>query len=193
MRILNRMHEQHALLDLIREDYRAHGRDWSRPGWRALAVYRFTHWTHTSVHGAITGRIMRRIGQFLFRVMRNRYGIEIPPTTRIGRRVVIEHQGGIVIHGGASIGDDCVIRQNVTIGNRHLDRPFEAPQIGARVNIGAGAVLIGSIQIGSGVNIGANTVVVTDVPDGATVVGAAAIIKLARPQPLEPRVLDIPA
>ena len=42
-------------------------------------------------------------------------------------------------------------------------------------------------------NIGANTVVVTDVPDGATVVGAAAIIKIARPQVVEPRVLDIPA
>jgi serine O-acetyltransferase len=187
------MHEQPALLDLIREDYRAHGCDWSLPGWRALAAYRFTHWTHTAVHGPISGRIMRRIGRFVFRVMRNRYGIEIPPTARIGRRVVIEHQSGIVIHGGASIGDDCVIRQNVTIGNRHLDRPFDAPQIGARVNIGAGAVLIGAIKIGSDVNIGANTVVVTDVPDGATVVGAAASIKFARPQTVGPRALDIPA
>jgi hypothetical protein len=37
-----------------------------------------------------------------------RYGIELPDTVQLGRRVVIEHQSAIVIHGNAIIGDDSI-------------------------------------------------------------------------------------
>jgi len=32
------------LFEQICEDYRAHGRDWTRPGFRAVAVHRFGVW-----------------------------------------------------------------------------------------------------------------------------------------------------
>jgi serine acetyltransferase len=38
-----------------------------------------------------------------------RIGIELPYTVELGRRVIIEHQHGIVIHGYAVIGDDSII------------------------------------------------------------------------------------
>ena len=75
------------------------------------------------------------------------------------------------------IGDDCVIRQGVTIGMRRTDDPNSVPTIGDRVNIGAGAKLLGPIRVGNDASIGANAVVLCDVPDGALAVGVPAVIK----------------
>jgi serine O-acetyltransferase len=72
------------------------------------------------------------------------------------------------------IGDGCIIRQNVTLGNRHPDRPFDAPVLGRHVNVGAGAVILGNVHIGDRAAIGANAVVLSDVPPGATAVGVPA-------------------
>lgn len=115
--------------------------------------------------------------RFLFRYCRNVYGIEIPYTSKLEPGVIIEHQGGIVIHGSVSIGAGSIIRQNCTLGIRSLDRLDDAPSIGRRVNIGAGAVLLGKISVGDGAQIGANAVVLTDVPAGALAVGVPAVIK----------------
>jgi serine O-acetyltransferase len=62
------------------------------------------------------------------------------------------------------------------MGNRYLDRPFDAPKLGKRVNVGAGAKLFGNITIGDDVNIGANAVVLSDIPPGKTAVGIPAKI-----------------
>ncbi|MNG29745.1 Serine acetyltransferase [compost metagenome] len=67
------------------------------------------------------------------------------------------------------IGENCVIRQGVTIGNRKSGD--DVPTIGDNVDIGAGAVIIGKIKIGDNVKIGANAVVLKDVPDNCTAVG----------------------
>jgi len=165
--------ESIGLLAQIAEDWRAHGRDWTRPGFQALALHRFGNWRM-----GLQPKVVRAPFSLIYRALivgvRNFYGIELPYTTRVGRRVVFEHQGGIVIHGGASIGDDCILRQGVTLGNRKLDRPFDAPRIGARVNVGAGAVILGAVSIGDDARIGANAVVLSDVPPGATAVGVPA-------------------
>jgi serine O-acetyltransferase len=79
---------------------------------------------------------------------------------------------GIFISGGVSIGRDCVIFQQVTIGSNTLvdSRTVGAPQIGDRCYIGAGAKVIGNLKVGHNVRIGANAVVVHDVPDNSVVV-----------------------
>ena len=110
----------------------------------------------------------------LFRAVRNFYGIEIPYTAQIGRRVVFEHQHGIVVHGATVIGDDCIIRQGVTLGIRTLDKLADAPVLGKNVNVGAGAKIIGHVQIGDDANIGANAVVLEDVPAKGLAVGVPA-------------------
>lgn len=109
-------------------------------------------------------------------------GVTIGVSAKIGRRLIIEHSGAIVIHGCAEIGDDCVIRQGVTIGNRYLHDPLGAPIIGNRVNIGAGAKILGRVRIGDGAEIGANAVVIKDVPAGAAAVGVPARILLKKSQ-----------
>src|SRR5688572_906315 len=159
-----------GLFALIKEDWVAHGRDWTRPGFRSMAVYRFGVWRMT-----VRPKILRAPFSLLYRWMhrrcRNGYGIEIPYSAKIGRRVVIEHQSGIVIHGDCEIGDECVIRQGCTLGNKTLDRPFDAPKLGRRVNVGAGAKILGAVTIGDGATVGANAVVLKDVPAGMIAVG----------------------
>lgn len=164
------------LLALIREDWIAHDRDATRPGFRAIAIYRFGVW-RMKVESKLLRAPLSVAYRFLFRYVRNHYGIELPYSARVGRRVVFEHQHGIVVHGNAVIGDDCIIRQGVTIGNRRLDRPFEAPTLGARVNVGAGAKILGGLTIGDGAVIGANAVVLQDVDSGAIAVGAPAVVR----------------
>lgn len=73
---------------------------------------------------------------------------------------------GIFVSRYATVGEDCWIYQNVTIGE--VNR--KAPTIGDHCLIGAGAVLIGDIRIGSHVKIGAGAIVSMDVPDNCTVV-----------------------
>jgi serine O-acetyltransferase len=162
-----------GLFAQIKEDWIANGRDWTRPGFRAIAAHRFGNWRMR-----IRSKIFRAPFSVLYRMMyrraRNVYGIELPYTVKLGRRVVIEHQGSIVIHGNTEIGEECIIRQGVTLGNKTMDRPMDAPKLGRRVNIGAGAKILGAITIGDDATIGANSVVTREVPPGATVVGLPA-------------------
>jgi N-acetylglucosaminyl-diphospho-decaprenol L-rhamnosyltransferase len=159
----------------IREDWVAHDKDWTRPGFRAIAIYRFGVW-RMQVEPKILRAPLSILYRSLFRHARNVYGIELPYSAKLGRRVIIEHQGGIVIHGGCIIDDDCIIRQGVTLGNRYLDRPLDAPRLGKRVNIGAGAKVLGGIILGDDAIVGANAVVLKDIPAGQTAVGIPAKI-----------------
>jgi serine O-acetyltransferase len=157
----------------IREDWKSHYSDWTLPGFRAVAVHRIGTWVEReSGHGLVRGPIKllaRRMHVMMFRYVRNQYGIELPHTITLGRRVILGHQSGIVIHPYATIGDDCVIRQNVTIGALNAERVGEAPVIGRRVELGAGAAILGRVTIGDGSRIGPHAVVMTDVPPGSTV------------------------
>lgn len=164
----------------LKEDWIAHGRDWTKPGFRAVAIQRFGVWRMT-LKPIFLRAPFSILYRALFRKVRNTYGIELPYTVQLGRRVVIEHQSGIVIHGECSIGDDCIIRQGVTMGNRYLDRPFDAPKLGNRVNVGAGAKIFGNVTIGDDANIGANAVVLSDIPPGKTAVGIPAKIINSKP------------
>ncbi len=87
-----------GLRALIAEDYRAHGRDWTRPGFRTMAVYRFGVW-RMGVRPKLLRAPLSVLYRAAFRYCRNVYGIELPYSATVGRGVVIEHQGGIVIPG----------------------------------------------------------------------------------------------
>lgn len=159
----------------ICDDWRANGRDWTKPGFRALAVHRFGVFRM-----GIKARTLRWPCSFLYRILsrhcRNVYGIELPHSVSIGRDVVIEHQGGIVVHGASIIGDRCIIRHGCTLGIRRMDDLAAAPALANDVQLGAGAVLIGRINIGEAAQIGANAVVTSDVPAHAKALGNPAII-----------------
>jgi serine O-acetyltransferase len=98
-------------------------------------------------------------------------GIEIHPGAQIGRRFFIDHGAGVVIGETAEIGDDVLMYQGVVLGGTTLEKTKRHPTIGHRVDIGAGAIVLGAITIGDDVRIGSGSVVVKPVPPGTTVVG----------------------
>lgn len=164
-----------SFFEQVREDWIAHDRDWTKPGFRAVFIHRFGVW-RMSIKSKLFRAPFSLLYRMMYRKVRNTYGIELPYTVKLGRRVIFEHQGCIVIHGNCIIGDDSIIRQGVTMGLRHIDKPFEAPCLGRRVNVGAGAKLFGNIYVGDDVNIGANAVVLSNIPSGCTSVGIPAKI-----------------
>lgn len=162
-------HSLRNLIQLVREDLRAHRGGWSSPGFHAVATLRYNQYIHTFPN-SLPRKLLIGIGRIAETFCRNVENVELPYTVKLGRRVVFEHQG-IVVHGSTEIGDDSIVRQGCTLGNRYLDRPREAPKVGCRVNFGAGSKVLGDVQIGDGATVGANSVVLEDVPDGSTVVG----------------------
>ncbi len=162
------------MFDNIREDWRTYEGQIARQGLWVMVVYRFGRWRYT-----IRQRWVRLPFSFLYKVLKPiseiLTGIELPCEVTLGRRFRIDHFGGIIISGDATFGDDCVIRNGVTVGLRHTGQRG-APVIGNRADIGAGAKILGAIRIGDDVAIGANAVVLTDVPSNSIAVGIPARI-----------------
>ena len=168
------------------EDLRAADEGLLSLGFWALQAYRFGHLRYRFQSRLI--RVPLGVLHLLVaKLMEMISGITIVVSAKIGRRLTIEHSGAIVVHGNAEIGDDCIIRQGVTLGNRRRDDPFGAPKLGHRVNVGAGAKILGRVTIGDDAEIGANAVVLQDVPAGALAVGVPArIIIVTKPQQQSP-------
>jgi serine O-acetyltransferase len=163
------------MFENLKEDWRTYGGDITRRGLWSMVVYRFGNWRYT-----FRSPILRKPLSLVYKLLRLfseiLTSVELPCETRVGRRLVIEHAFDIVVSGDAVLGDDVVLRNGVTIGLRHRGHRG-SPTIGNRVDIGAGAKLLGPISIGDDAAIGANAVVITDVPAGHVAVGVPARVR----------------
>ena len=68
-----------TLVEQIREDWRTHERDWTLPGFRAVAVYRYGNWASGRPKGILQS-ILCSVYRVMYRYVRNHYGIELPAT-----------------------------------------------------------------------------------------------------------------
>jgi serine O-acetyltransferase len=109
-------------------------------------------------------RLISHVARFLT-------GIEIHPGAEIGKGVFIDHGMGVVIGETAIVGDYSLIYQGVTLGGTGKETGKRHPTVGKNVVVGTGAKVLGNIQIGDRVRIGAGSVVLRDVPQDSTVVG----------------------
>jgi serine O-acetyltransferase len=163
------------MFDNVREDWQTYGRDPLCPGMWVMLVYRFGRWRYT-----IPWRPLRVPFSFAYKLLFALSiiitGCELPCEATLGRRVRIDHPQGVVVSGDARLGDDVILRNGVTIGLRHTGKRG-SPVIGNRVDIGAGAKILGEIQIGDDSGIGANAVVLKDVPAGSIAVGVPATVR----------------
>lgn len=168
-RIINE--DRHLLLN-IKRDYRTHFYDWGRQGYWVMLVYRLGRWRYT-----IGSKLIRipfsLMYKFLYKVVQILTGIEMPCEVPVGKNFRIDHFGDIIVSGFARFGDNCIIRNGVTVGLKRVDDPC-APQLGNNVNIGTGAKVLGRITVGNNVDIGANTVLMVDVPDDHIAAGIPA-------------------
>ncbi len=163
-----------GFLSLLKEDLRVNGGSIFDQGFLAIAVQRFGNW-RMGIRFKPFRAPMTVLYRFLFRMVEILTGITLPYTVALGRRVRIWHHSGIILNA-RSIGDDVHIRQNTTLGVISVDRPFDIPTIGNRVEIGCGACILGGVTIGDDSVVGANAVVRTDVPPNSLAVGVPARI-----------------
>lgn len=91
-------------------------------------------------------------------------------TPEIGGGLFIQH-GFATMVAATSIGENCWINQQVTVGHTGYGRP---PIIGNNVMITCGAKVLGPITVGDNAIIGANACVVKDVEPGAVMGGVPA-------------------
>lgn len=93
-------------------------------------------------------------------------------TQNIGKGLFIQH-GFSTIIAAESIGENCWINQQVTIG---FSNDNDCPILGDNVSVFCGAKVIGKLTIGNNSMIGANAVVIKNVPQNCTVIGVPAYI-----------------
>jgi serine O-acetyltransferase len=170
-----------GLLALLREDRLTHDGRWLEQGFWAVAVHRLGNWRM-----GFRPRVLRLPFSLLYKFLEKwvqwTCGVTLPYTVKLGRRVRLWHHGGMVLHA-RSIGDDVHIRQNTTFGIARRDRLHELPTIEDRVDVGCGAVVLGSITVGHDSVIGANAVVLKDVPPCTVVAGVPArVVKEMEPR-----------
>lgn len=164
---------------LVKEDLRTNEGVFAQGFW-ALFCHRFGNWRM-----GIGNKVLRAPLSILYKIWYKwtqvTCGIDLPYTVKVGRRVTLEHFGGMILIA-REIGNDVTIRQNTTFGVRTKEELNGKPMIGDHVDIGVGAVLIGHVTIGAHAVIGANAVVTKDVPPFGVAVGIPARVVKIRPE-----------
>ncbi len=127
---------------------------------------------YKSTNGPIVfvGSILRNVLVFMFKC-------DISPSAEIPYSTRFPHYYGISI-AACKIGENCLIRQNTSIGGKISFSPEESkkrktmtieerrklnPVIGSNVEVGANTCILGPIKIGDHSVIGAGSVVLEDV------------------------------
>lgn len=168
----NRNPEGIGFWELVREDLRTYDHDLFAQGFWAVFWHRFGNW-RMSVRPRLLRAPLTLVYLVMSKLLEWMAGIYLPYTVGLGRRVKLEHFGGMILVA-EEIGDDVIIRQNTTFGISGLNNLTGRPKIGDRVHIGAGAVVIGPVSLGPDAVIGANAVVTKDVSPGQVVGGVPA-------------------
>lgn len=139
-------------------------------GFKAVLAYRLASRLDALGRGDCgAGLAARRLSEFA----KTRWGAEIHPGARIANRFVLDHGFNTVIGETVTIGCDCMVLNDVTLGARGVsDNPDgpRHPNIGDRVQIAGGARLLGPIKVGNDAFVGAGVILTHDVPAGGRVI-----------------------
>ncbi|MCI2238422.1 hypothetical protein MO973_17705 [Paenibacillus sp. TRM 82003] len=164
--------------DLVREDFATHGRRPLSPGFHALAAHRLGR--SSMDDRSLKGRLAWTLARAARVLVVNLYGVELPPDASVGRRLHLPHAQGVVLVPGSVIGDDCLVRHNVTLGLGSATRGGR-PVVGDRVQFGPGSSAVGAVTVGDDVLVGPHALVIDDVPAGSRVLAPVATVRPPRP------------
>ena len=104
------------------------------PGFHALVWHKVAHFLYR-YKLFFLARLISQLVRFFT-------GIEIHPGAKIGKKLFIDHGMGIVIGETATIGNNCTIYHNVTLGGTGKDKNKRHPDIGNNVIVGCGAKVL---------------------------------------------------
>lgn len=136
------------------------------PGIHALFFHKFSHFLYRH-RWFLLARIHSQFWRFLT-------GIEIHPGAKIAPGVFIDHGMGVVIGETAEVERDVVLFHGVTLGGTGKDTGKRHPTVRQGAFVSANAQILGPIEIGERVKIGAGAVVLKDIPSDTTAVGVPA-------------------
>lgn len=105
--------------------------------------------------------LLGKIGALYYLTRKNQLGNKLGfriPRNCFGPGLCIYHHGCVIVNESARIGANCCLHGNNCIGNN--GKTDKNPQIGDGLDLGFGAVIIGSVTLGNGVKVGANATVV---------------------------------
>lgn len=161
----------------------------------ALAIFQFDYNRYFPDENILKGHLFSRIeliGILLYRISRNYYlndkeeialhysnlgriisGFEIFYSADIGKGLKIYHGLGTIIGARCKIGQNVLVHQNVTFGDKNGGRPVLLDN----VTVYAGAKILGKIICGNNSIIAANCVCMIDVPDNGIIAGIPGKIK----------------
>lgn len=115
-------------------------------------------------------KISKLFWMLLWHICKVQTGIQIHPSTKIGRGFRIVHFGTIVVNPGTVIGDNFNISQGTVIGYAAGKKPGN-PVIGNNVCMNANSIIVGGVTIGNNVLIAPGAFINFDVPDNSIVIG----------------------
>lgn len=145
----------------------------SFPDFRVKVFYGNIWKLRESIKRHKKNNIFTHMKELLYYSYLERYGSYIGLLADIKSVPIFPHGlMGVFISNEASIGQNVVIFQQVTIGSNKIagSKGEGAPIIGNNVYIGCGAKIIGNVNVGDNARIGANAVVVKDVPNNSVTV-----------------------
>ncbi|GAB4384012.1 serine O-acetyltransferase [Albidovulum sp.] len=137
-------------------------------GFQSVQAYRVGHWLWRNGRRDLAYFFQMRVSEV--------FGVDIHPSARIGKGIMIDHAHSIVIGETAVVGDNVSMLHSVTLGGTGKEEEDRHPKIGDGVLIGAGAKVLGNIRVGNCSRIAAGSVVLHDVPPCKTVAGVPARI-----------------
>lgn len=133
-------------------------------------LYRIGKWLKYDFRFPVLKTVLRIPVALLRRVIFFTHHTHIDLRANIGRGFFLAHYGGVWI-GAVTIGTNCNISHEVTIGIGGKGEHRGLPRIGNNVYVGPGAKIYGDITVGDNVAIGANSVVSKSLPESAVAVG----------------------
>lgn len=149
------------------------------PELQVVTAYRFGRWAYACrARRPLLGLVPAVAYRLWNRRLTRGHGADISRRADIGPGLLVMHRHGLMV-GPSVIGSNCVLHQNVTIGERVAGGDHGIPTIGDDVWIGPGAVITGAITIGDRCTISAGAILSKDVPAGCLVGGNPARV-LAR-------------
>eukprot|EP01023_Acetabularia_acetabulum_P000132 TRINITY_DN10062_c0_g1_i1.p1 TRINITY_DN10062_c0_g1~~TRINITY_DN10062_c0_g1_i1.p1 ORF type:complete len:358 (+),score=48.50 TRINITY_DN10062_c0_g1_i1:96-1169(+) len=144
-------------------------------GFQAIQCYRVSHYLWNKDRRPLAMAIQSRISDV--------FHVDIHPSSKIGRGVLIDHASGVVIGETAIVGDNVSMLHHVTLGGSGRERNGgRHPTIGHGVLLGAGACVLGPVLVGNGSKVGAGSVVVSNIPCHSVVVGVPAKVIKRNPK-----------
>jgi len=161
-------------LELLAEDFATFDRDLSQPGLWAVVAHRLGR--RASASQNLPARVaLGAAYQTMFTAVDWVWGIHLPRSVELGRRVRLWHNGCMLLMA-RSIGNDVHLRHDTTFGPLRgtAGTPENLPVIEDRADIGSGACVLGAVKVGHDAVIGANSVVMKNVQPNTTVLGVPA-------------------